>query len=83
MSATQFRANMLDERMRELCFEGWRRMDLIRNGKLVELAKQRNKWTKQSNTIQQYHNRYPIPLQEIKQNEDISETDQNPGYSNN
>jgi hypothetical protein len=82
MGAEEFRTKMLDERMRELCFEGWRRMDLIRTGKLVDLVKARNKWTKQSGTIQQYHNRYPIPLQEIKQNDDIAESDQNPGYSN-
>lgn len=83
MSAAEFRTNILDERMRELCFEGWRRMDLIRTGKLVDLVKQRNKWTKQSGTIQAFHNRYPIPLQEIKQNDDIEESDQNPGYLNN
>jgi len=82
MSQDEFRTRILDERMRELCFEGWRRMDLIRTGKLVELAKQRNRWTKASGTIQEFHNRYPIPLQEIKQNEDITESDQNPGYSN-
>lgn len=83
MSQQDFRTNIMDERMRELCFEGWRRMDLIRTGKLVELAKQRNKWAKESGSIQEYHNRYPIPLQEIKQNDDIAESDQNPGYSNN
>ncbi|AYL97630.1 RagB/SusD family nutrient uptake outer membrane protein [Mucilaginibacter celer] len=83
MGADEFRTKMLDERMRELCFEGWRRMDLIRSGKLVDLVKARNKWTKQSGTIQQYHNRYPIPLQEIKQNDDIGPEDQNPGYTNN
>ncbi|MBE7177338.1 MAG: RagB/SusD family nutrient uptake outer membrane protein [Mucilaginibacter polytrichastri] len=82
MSQAEFRTKILDERMRELCFEGWRRMDLIRTGKLVELARARNRWTAESNTIQAFHNRYPIPLQEIKQNDDIEETDQNPGYSN-
>ena len=82
ISADQFRTMIMDERMRELCFEGWRRMDLIRTGKLLELVKQRNKWTREAGTIQEYHNRYPIPLQEIKQNEDINESDQNPGYSN-
>jgi hypothetical protein len=83
MGADLFRTKMLDERMRELCFEGWRRMDLIRSGKMVDLVKARNKWTKQSGTIQPYHNRYPIPLQEIKQNDDIGPEDQNPGYTNN
>jgi hypothetical protein len=82
LSQQDFRTKIMDERMRELCFEGWRRMDLIRTGKLVELVKQRNKWAKESGTIQEFHNRYPIPLQEIKQNEDIGESDQNPGYSN-
>ncbi|RYY19471.1 MAG: RagB/SusD family nutrient uptake outer membrane protein [Chitinophagaceae bacterium] len=81
-SPQQFRDNMLDERMRELCFEGWRRMDLIRSGKLVDLVKARNKWARETGSIQAFHNRYPIPLQEIKQNDDISETDQNPGYLN-
>jgi hypothetical protein len=82
MSQQEFRTRIMDERMRELCFEGWRRMDLIRTGKLVELVKQRNKWAAETGTIQEFHNRYPIPLQEIKQNEDIGDNDQNPGYSN-
>lgn len=82
MSQDQFRTSIMDERMRELCFEGWRRMDLIRTGKFVDLAKQYNKWTKASGTIQAFHSKYPIPLTEIKQNEDISEDDQNPGYGN-
>lgn len=82
LSSDQFRTKIMDERMRELCFEGWRRMDLIRTGKLVELAKLRNKWTRESGTIQSFHNLYPIPLQEIKQNSDLTESDQNPGYSN-
>jgi hypothetical protein len=82
LSQQEFRTKIMDERMRELCFEGWRRMDLIRTGKLVELVKQRNKWARETGTIQEFHNRYPIPLQEIKQNEDIGEGDQNPGYSN-
>ncbi|MCD8042382.1 MAG: RagB/SusD family nutrient uptake outer membrane protein [Tannerellaceae bacterium] len=80
MSQDDFRKNILDERMRELCFEGWRRMDLIRTGNFVSYVKAKNKWAKESNTIQDYHVRYPIPLNEIKQNEDIDETDQNPGY---
>ncbi len=80
MSQADFRTKILDERMRELCFEGWRRMDLIRTGKLVELVKARNKWAAQSNTIQTFHNRYPIPLTEILQNPDIPASAQNAGY---
>ncbi len=80
MSQDAFRTAMLDERMRELCFEGWRRMDLIRSGKFVDLIKARNQWAKASGTIQSFHQLYPIPLTETLQNPDIPATDQNPGY---
>lgn len=81
MSKEDFLKNILDERMRELCFEGWRRMDLIRTGKFVDYIKKHNKWAKQSGTIQDFHTRYPIPSTEIKLNDDINEADQNPGYN--
>lgn len=80
MSQEEFRKNILDERMRELCFEGWRRMDLIRTGNLVELVKERNPWARETGAIQPFHSRYPIPEMEIKQNPMINEEDQNPGY---
>lgn len=82
MSKEEFRTKILDERMRELCFEGWRRMDLIRTGKLIELTLLRNRWTREAGAIKSFHNLYPIPQQEIRQNEEIADTDQNPGYSN-
>lgn len=81
MSQEEFRTKILDERMRELCFEGWRRMDLNRYGKLVDLVSARNKWANQSGTIKPFHRLYPIPQQEILQNEDIDPDDQNEGYS--
>lgn len=80
MSKSEFQANIMEERMRELAFEGWRRMDLIRTGKFVDYVKERNKWAKESATIQSFHALYPIPESEIKQNELINEEDQNPGY---
>jgi hypothetical protein len=82
MSQAEFRTEILDERMRELCFEGWRRMDLNRYDKLVDLAGVRNKWTAESATIQPFHKRYPIPRVEIDKNPDIDLEDQNPGYTN-
>jgi hypothetical protein len=80
VSKDDFRAMILDERMRELGFEGWRRMDLIRTGKFVQYIQDRNPWAKASGTISAFHTRYPIPEAEIKQNELINEEDQNPGY---
>ncbi|MGQ8336227.1 RagB/SusD family nutrient uptake outer membrane protein [Sunxiuqinia sp. A32] len=80
MSQEDFRNNIMDERMRELGFEGWRRMDLIRTGKLMQFVKERNPWAKEEGTISEFHNLYPIPESEIKQNELINDEDQNPGY---
>ena len=69
MSKDEFRDKVMDERLRELCFEGWRRIDLLRTNKFVELIKERNRWAKESGTIQDFHKRYPIPDTEIKTND--------------
>ncbi|MBT1711507.1 RagB/SusD family nutrient uptake outer membrane protein [Fulvivirgaceae bacterium PWU5] len=81
MSQSDFRVNILDERMRELAFEGWRRMDLIRTNNLVSLVKARNIWAGGTDgRIDAHHVLYPIPDTEIKLNEFIDVDDQNPGY---
>jgi hypothetical protein len=80
LSQEQFRVQIMDERIRELCFENWRRMDLIRTGMYVQLVKERNPWTKESGLIKEHHVRWPIPEDEIKNNPDMEMTDQNPGY---
>lgn len=82
MAQDDFRTKVLDERMRELCFEGWRRMDLIRSGKFVQLIKARNKWAAASGTIQDFNQLYPIPIYEIQLNSGITADQQNPGYVN-
>lgn len=82
MGQDEFRTKILDERMRELCFEGWRRMDLNRYGKLVDLVSARNQWANESGTIRPFHRWYPIPQTEILQNEDIGPEHQNEGYTN-
>lgn len=79
MSQDEFRTKILDERMRELMCELWRRYDLLRTGKYVEYTSQRNPWAKESGNMQSYHKRFPIPYTEITQNENISVDDQNPG----
>ena len=80
MGQEEFRTRILDERMRELIGENWRRFDLIRTGKFVNYVKARNKWAKRSGTIDSHNLRYPIPNAEIEQNEDITPADQNAGY---
>ncbi len=68
---------IMDERMRELAFEGWRRADLIRTGKFVELVKSRNDWTiEQPGYINENKIHWPVPLTEITE---FGWT-QNPGY---
>jgi hypothetical protein len=83
--AGDFIKNLMDERMRELCFEGWRRIDLIRTGLFVELVSARNRWANEEhggNPIPAFYQRYPIPDDEIKTNEDFASDPnaQNPGY---
>ena len=80
MGQDEFRTKIMDERMRELFGERWRRFDLIRTGKFVEYVSARNKWTKRSGTITKDNERWPIPLTEIDQNDDIGPEDQNEGY---
>jgi starch-binding outer membrane protein, SusD/RagB family len=80
LSQDAFRTAIMDERMRELFAEDWRRIDLIRTGKFVEYVKARNKWTKLAGAIKDFNTVFPIPDTEIKLNEDITPADQNPGY---
>ncbi|MBW8684471.1 RagB/SusD family nutrient uptake outer membrane protein [Chitinophaga rhizophila] len=79
-SQDAFRTAILDERMRELFAEDWRRIDLIRTGKFVEYVKARNEWTKRAGNIKDFHTLFPIPDTEMKLNDDITPADQNPGY---
>ncbi len=80
MSKEEFREQIMTERVRELIGERWRKFDLVRTGKFLEYVKERNKWAKRSGTIQPFNVRWPIPLSEIEQNDDISPEDQNEGY---
>ena len=80
MSKEEFRTQIMDERMRELFGEQWRRIDLVRTGNFEKLVKLRNEWSKRFATIHSYNTVLPIPLTEIQQNPDMKEADQNEGY---
>ncbi len=71
-SKEAFRDAMLDERGWEFVAEGQRRMDLIRQGKLIERAQARG-----ATSAKDYMTRFPIPLTEINSNPNL---EQNEGY---
>ena len=79
-----FVEELLDSRTRELCFEGWRRIDLVRFGKLDEviagLSADMGNWNSMVPALQanwEHHKMwFPIPQTEIE----LSPMVQNPGY---
>ncbi|MBS2210272.1 RagB/SusD family nutrient uptake outer membrane protein [Carboxylicivirga mesophila] len=77
-----------DERSRELCFEGLRRFDLVRWGTLVEAMKEQNTLivnhpdydpakdeflTYPGNAVEERHNVFPIPNDEITLNKNVQQ----------
>tara|TARA_R110002049_G_scaffold45604_2_gene132910 strand:- start:6941 stop:8581 length:1641 start_codon:yes stop_codon:yes gene_type:complete len=72
---------ILSERRKELCFEGWRRNDLIRFGRYQEaINSNQPAWSNSGNAQLQYSDfeiRWPIPASEILINHNLI---QNPGY---
>ncbi|MGJ1422275.1 RagB/SusD family nutrient uptake outer membrane protein [Sphingobacterium spiritivorum] len=69
---------ILDERLRELYPEEFRVVTLARLGKLYDRDKLYN--PKSGLSIEQYHNLWPIPSNEITQNTE-AKLEQNPGYN--
>ncbi|SEL78147.1 RagB/SusD family nutrient uptake outer membrane protein [Parapedobacter koreensis] len=63
--------DLIDERGRELYWEGWRRQDLIRFGKFLEPGQVR------TTLSEPHHLVYPLPSQQIAVNPNL---EQNPGY---
>ncbi|MBK1438511.1 RagB/SusD family nutrient uptake outer membrane protein [Parapedobacter sp. ISTM3] len=63
--------DLIDERGRELYWEGWRRQDLIRFGKFLEPGQVRTTASEPHRLV------YPIPSQQIAVNPNLQ---QNPGY---
>lgn len=71
---------ILDERIRELYFEEWRLLTLMRTNKLIERTRKYhdNPMLPGAN-IQDYNNLFPIPQSQIDLNIE-AEFNQNPGY---
>lgn len=79
LAGPAFLQAVLDERKRELCFEGHRWADLVRYGKLVEVVKASSMGNPiAAANIKDHHVLFPIPDREIQ----VSGGDlkQNPGY---
>ncbi|MGQ1785321.1 MULTISPECIES: RagB/SusD family nutrient uptake outer membrane protein [unclassified Saccharicrinis] len=74
---------ILDERVRELAYEEFRTVTLMRTKKLAERVKKYNPMyngTYATNGVEEYHNLYPIPADEIENNSEAV-LEQNPGYN--
>lgn len=73
--ASYSQANMLQERMFELAFEGHRWFDIIRTGQAdaIMSAVKPLSWTSTDVLL-------PIPQRELDQNPTLTSADQNPGY---
>lgn len=74
---------LLDERARELNYEEFRMITLMRMGKLAERLRVYNPMYNGkygTNTVQEYHNLWPIPAAEIEKNSEVV-LEQNPGYN--
>lgn len=79
-----FIEELIDERSRELCFEGWRRIDLIRFGKyssaINSLSNNMGAWNSivpvLKSNLKAHKIWYPIPKTEIE----LSPLEQNPKY---
>lgn len=71
---------ILDERARELMIEEPRRKTLSRMGKLVERVRKYNMRESTQESIQDYHQWFPIPQKAIDANQGAVLT-QNPGYN--
>jgi hypothetical protein len=83
VGSQQYNADeILSERRKELCFEGWRRNDLIRNGVYDEaINSSQPVWSNSGNPQPQYtpnEIRWPIPASELQIN---SKLVQNEGYN--
>ncbi len=79
ISGSEFLEEVLDERKRELCFEGHRWADLVRYGKLIEAVQASSLGNPiAANNIKDHHVLFPVPDREIQVSG--GDLNQNPGY---
>ncbi len=88
LAQDEFRAAIMQERAWELCFEGWRKWDLIRWNKLGEKLQEAGEAAKEVYSSYVYpasenfqtgkHELFPIPQRDMDINNAL--TEQNPGY---
>lgn len=83
LSYNDFQEAILDERKWELCFEGHRWHDLVRNGKLIEAVQSINspasiERSSAANNIQPHHVLFPLPQSQIQISNGV--LTQNEGY---
>jgi len=77
LSASEFQDEILLERAKEFVMEGKRWYDLLRTGKTLEVI--RASGDKKA-AIQEKHLKWPIPSEEIDNNNAMTQADQNPGW---
>jgi hypothetical protein len=77
LTAQQFQDSVLQERAIEFVMEGKRWYDLLRTGKTLEVIRAAGPIKA---NIQERHLRWPIPAEEIDNNEGLTAEDQNPGW---
>lgn len=75
MTAQEFREAILLERAKEFLGEGKRWFDLLRTNTAIDVAKEAGK-----TEITEKNLKFPIPQEEIDNNEALSQSDQNPGW---
>lgn len=77
LSAAEFQDEILLERAKEFVMEGKRWYDLLRTGKAIEVISAAGPV---KSAIQEKHLKWPIPSEEIDNNDALNQEDQNPGW---
>ena len=77
LNAADFQDEILLERAKEFVMEGKRWYDLLRTGKTLEVIRAAGP---SKAAIQEKHLKWPIPSEEIDNNEGMTQADQNPGW---